>query len=44
MLSLSAIAKQIAEKMNREIIPELVDMNFDIAENQAYPKICFQKL
>lgn len=44
MLSLTAIAKQIAEKLNRELIPELVDLNFDIAENQSYPKICFNKL
>ncbi len=44
MLSLTAIAKQIAEKLNRELIPELVDLNFDIAPGQSYPKLCFNKL
>lgn len=44
MLSLSSIAKQITEQINREIIPELVEMNFDIKENQVYPKLCFNRL
>lgn len=44
MLSLSSIAKQIAEQINREIIPELVELNFDIKENQVYPKLCFNRL
>lgn len=44
MLALSSIAKQIAEQINRELIPELVNLNFDIAENQSYPKLCFNRL
>lgn len=43
-LSLTAIAKQICEEINRCVIPELVDANFAVAENQTYPCLCFQKL
>lgn len=32
LLSLSSIASQICEQINRELIPELVDMNFNMKE------------
>lgn len=44
LLSLTAIAQQICDVFNREIIPELVDVNFNLAEGQGYPKLAFQKL
>lgn len=43
LLSLSAIAKQIADTINRIIIPEIVDFNFDIWD-WSYPKLKFKKL
>lgn len=42
LLSLGAVAKQIADTMNRFIIPELVNYNFDNVVN--YPKLKFEKL
>lgn len=42
LLSLGAVAKQIADTINRFLIPELVDLNFDGVTN--YPKIKFEKL
>lgn len=44
LLSLSALANQICDVFNRQIIPELVRLNFDVAENQTLPKLTFQKL
>ena len=44
MISLSAIARQIAETLNRDLIKQLVDLNFTLAENQTYPKLKFNKL
>lgn len=44
LISLSAIAKQIAETLNRDVIKQLVDLNFTITENQTYPKLKFNKL
>lgn len=44
LLSLTALAQQICDVFNREIIPELVDINFDLVEGQRYPKLTFQKL
>lgn len=43
LLSLQAVAKQISETINRYLIPEIVDLNYDIWEAQ-YPKLRFQKL
>lgn len=44
LLSLTALANQICDVFNRHVIPELVDLNFDVAEGQRYPKLTFQKL
>jgi len=44
LLSLTAIAKQIAEKLNRDLIKQLVDLNFTLSENQSYPKLKYNKL
>lgn len=44
MLSLTAIAKQFAETNNRLLIRELVDMNYEMGEDQEYPTLCFNKL
>ena len=44
LISLSAIARQIAETLNRDLIKQLVDLNFTLAENQTYPKLKFNKL
>lgn len=43
LLSLWAIANYIKDKFNKEIIPELIDMNFDIWNNY-YPQLKFVKL
>lgn len=42
LLSLGAVAKQIADTINRFIIPELVNYNFDNVTN--FPKLKFEKL
>lgn len=42
LLSLGAVVKQIADTMNRFVIPELVDMNFEGVK--SYPKLKFEKL
>lgn len=42
MYSLTAIAKMISETINRYLIPELVDLNFNNVKK--YPKIAFDKL
>lgn len=39
--SLEAVAKQICDTINRFLIPELVDFNFDV---EAYPKLKFDPL
>lgn len=39
--ALEAIAKNIADVFNRYLIPELVDLNFDVVK---YPKLKFDKL
>ena len=39
--ALEAIAKNIADVFNRYLIPELVDLNFDV---EKYPKLKFDKL
>lgn len=44
LISLSAIARQIAETLNKDLIKQLVDLNFTLAENQTYPKLKFNKL
>lgn len=44
LISLAAIAKQIAETINRDLIKQLVDLNFDLAPNQNYPKLKYNKL
>ena len=44
LLSLTALANQICDIFNRDIIPELVDLNFTLSEWQKYPKLTFQKL
>lgn len=44
LISLSAIARQIAETLNRDLIKQLVDLNFTLWENQTYPKLKFNKL
>lgn len=41
LLSLTAVAQQIEDVVNRFLIPELVDLNFDVED---YPKIQFAKL
>lgn len=42
LLSLVAVANQIKDTINRFLIPELVDYNFDGVKE--YPKITFEKL
>lgn len=44
LLSLSALAKQLSETLNRNLIKELVDLNFTLNEKQSYPKLKFNKL
>lgn len=44
LLSLTALANQVCGTFNRHIIPELVDLNFDLVEGQRYPQLTFQKL
>jgi len=44
LVSLSAVAKQIAETLNRQLVKELVDLNFELKENQSYPELKFNKL
>jgi phage gp29-like protein len=44
LISLAAIARQIAETLNRDLIKQLVDLNFTLWENQTYPKLKFNKL
>lgn len=43
LLSLGAIAKQIRDTINKHLIQELVDLNFDIGD-YSYPELEFQKL
>ncbi len=40
-LAMTALANQIADVFNRFVIPELVDLNFDV---EQYPKLKFDKL
>lgn len=42
LLSLGAVAKQIRDTINRFLIPQLVDFNFDGVEE--YPEISFEKI
>jgi len=42
LLSLVAVANQIKDTINRFLIPELVDYNFD--DVKEYPKLTFEKL
>lgn len=44
LLSLSAVAQQIQDTLNNEVVKDLVDLNFTLAPNQQYPKLAFQKL
>ena len=43
LLSLEAIAKQIADTINKHLIQEMVDLNYDIWE-YSYPQLKFEKL
>jgi hypothetical protein len=38
---LTAVAQQIADVINRFLIPEIVDLNFNV---ETYPKLKFKKL
>lgn len=42
LLSLGAVAKQIADTVNRFLIPQLVDYNFDGVT--TYPELKFEKI
>jgi len=42
LLSLNALARQIADIFNRFVIPELIDLNFDNVKE--YPKLTFQRI
>lgn len=44
MLSLTSIARQIAETVNRELVPQLVELNFDVPDNRNFPTLKFSKL
>lgn len=43
LLSLGAIAKQIADTFNKDLIQELVNLNYDVGES-SYPLLKFEKL
>lgn len=43
LLSLAAVAKQIKDTFNKNVIQELVDLNYDIGE-YSYPEFEFEKL
>lgn len=44
LLSQEAVAKQIDDVHNRFLIPELVDLNFDVPATSYYPRLTHKKL
>lgn len=44
LLALEGVAKQIDDVHNRFLIPELVDLNFDVPGQSYYPKLTHRKL
>ena len=44
LLAQEAVAKQIDDVHNRFLLPELVDLNFDVPASSYYPKLAHKKL
>lgn len=44
LLALEAVARQVGDVHSRFLIPELVDLNFDVPATSYYPKLAHRKL